>query len=635
MCSIMEVSAVPLASPGVQNLHGVESIAFWSDTMRSRASQLAEIPSFPPDFIHTTPDGVAAAERTICDARAALRAQIEREAAAVRLALEELHRACAEREEAMRAALLAVRQQHNSRLTAACLLPEILAIIFSYVSRSFLKKRVWDDEFAVDLRWLAVTHVCQRWRQVAIECPLLWTEIDFSYGHRWTEVFLARSRTAPLTISSILPLTAAGQKNIAQNIGRTCALTVKSSHQVLALVEPATLLHKLELHSAEPLPDDLFSKCAPVLREMQLVTPSPPWKSPLLTNLTHLTMRSSVGHHPYVCPPLDQVFDVLAKMHALEALQLELAMTSADLLRHGTSHSASHRIVSLASIRRLRLLSNLTITRAFLAHLALPSQVHVRCDIISTAGPVRDIAAVLSTVQASIKHDTASKKPISIVELDIKENNEVARDRQTFDLEARAWQKSRNDKPSITVRFVPQTGTGRNRGRRVSSTLKAFSSKHLKTLYISCDNEDPAWMDIVGDTPRLGCVVAGGKAASTLCNALRPSDTGAAEAPAGNSPQLLLLPALSHLTIRVDKAFGTGSPLADTLPMSLAERARLGCLLKELTLDAEGGELPMAWIYGLKAAVPGMVVNWRDEGRCQNSEEGLVGFATRLMGGLV
>ncbi|KAI0051988.1 hypothetical protein FA95DRAFT_1451575, partial [Auriscalpium vulgare] len=114
-----------------------------------------------------------------------------------------------ERDAALAARLLPGRQQHNNCLTIVRLPPEILTIIFMHVSppevRCDWADRVWVDESLADIGWIAITHVCRRWRQVAIGYPLLWTNIDFSYGRAWTQAFLSRARSAPLSITSRKP----------------------------------------------------------------------------------------------------------------------------------------------------------------------------------------------------------------------------------------------------------------------------------------------------------------------------------------------------------------------------------------------------------------------------------------------
>ncbi|KAF8478926.1 hypothetical protein DFH94DRAFT_32984 [Russula ochroleuca] len=46
---------------------------------------------------------------------------------------------------------------------------------------------------------LQISHVCRAWRDSALQCPLLWTNILFC-PPEWTAIMLERSRTAPLTV---------------------------------------------------------------------------------------------------------------------------------------------------------------------------------------------------------------------------------------------------------------------------------------------------------------------------------------------------------------------------------------------------------------------------------------------------
>ncbi|KAH9057099.1 hypothetical protein EDB83DRAFT_2203306, partial [Lactarius deliciosus] len=46
---------------------------------------------------------------------------------------------------------------------------------------------------------LRVSHVCRAWRNAAVHCSLLWTNILF-HPPEWTALMLHRARTAPLTV---------------------------------------------------------------------------------------------------------------------------------------------------------------------------------------------------------------------------------------------------------------------------------------------------------------------------------------------------------------------------------------------------------------------------------------------------
>ncbi|EIW79604.1 hypothetical protein CONPUDRAFT_166352 [Coniophora puteana RWD-64-598 SS2] len=50
------------------------------------------------------------------------------------------------------------------------------------------------------LDWVQVTHVCQRWRAIALGCPSLWSHFVF-LSSDWAKEILSRAGTSPLTIS--------------------------------------------------------------------------------------------------------------------------------------------------------------------------------------------------------------------------------------------------------------------------------------------------------------------------------------------------------------------------------------------------------------------------------------------------
>jgi hypothetical protein len=61
---------------------------------------------------------------------------------------------------------------------------------------------VWTLPFQV-----RVSHVCRKWRRIALDCPLLWTSITFheSYPFSESEAWLHRSKQCPLDISLDIP----------------------------------------------------------------------------------------------------------------------------------------------------------------------------------------------------------------------------------------------------------------------------------------------------------------------------------------------------------------------------------------------------------------------------------------------
>ncbi|KAI0302943.1 hypothetical protein BC826DRAFT_883574, partial [Russula brevipes] len=89
-----------------------------------------------------------------------------------------------------------LRRKKNERAPISQLPVEILIQVFSYYAASDRHPHV---RFRTPPQWLAVTHVCQRWRDAALTCPSLWVDM-ISTNFRWTEEMLERSRDLPIHI---------------------------------------------------------------------------------------------------------------------------------------------------------------------------------------------------------------------------------------------------------------------------------------------------------------------------------------------------------------------------------------------------------------------------------------------------
>lgn len=84
-----------------------------------------------------------------------------------------------------------LQRRLSSSLAISRLPPEMLYRIFIMAA---------SDEVAAP-RWFAFSQVCQRWRAVALGCPMLWTTIDFSWGTSQVEEFLVRSKQLLLSVT--------------------------------------------------------------------------------------------------------------------------------------------------------------------------------------------------------------------------------------------------------------------------------------------------------------------------------------------------------------------------------------------------------------------------------------------------
>lgn len=88
-------------------------------------------------------------------------------------------------------ALACDRQLLNALSIIGSLPEEVLIIIFKFhIKHTPLQVR---DAFDTSIR---LTHVCSRWRSIAVACPSLWNEINI-FWPAWAKVFARRSLQLP------------------------------------------------------------------------------------------------------------------------------------------------------------------------------------------------------------------------------------------------------------------------------------------------------------------------------------------------------------------------------------------------------------------------------------------------------
>ena len=174
------------------------------------------------------------------------------------------------------------KYRRNALAPISRLPPETLAEIFSLLSFS-----ADDSESVPYLAWIHVTHVCHRWREIAIYSPYLWGHINFTEVTLpgLTEI-LARAKMSPLHFEAddITPLNEARfnafGRQLEAHISHTRHLSISGEFQTVLerLVSPAPALVSLSLRKrSDPytlpqrnIPGSLFSGTAPMLTRLEL-----------------------------------------------------------------------------------------------------------------------------------------------------------------------------------------------------------------------------------------------------------------------------------------------------------------------------------------------------------------------------
>jgi hypothetical protein len=248
----------------------------------------------------------------------------------------------------------------NERALVSRLPVEIIIQIFSYCPASDLYPHV---RHRPPPPWLAVTHVCRRWRNAALSCPFLWVEI-ISTNFNWTVAMLDRSKDLPIHVSvddggnAQMPCEIRTARLLFSKIHRMQSLAMTCAHAIFTCVsslfeaEAAPLLQELiitNFHPSHPLDlvvRPLFSGKTPSLQFLSLYRCRVLWSSPLLRcDLVYLSISHVPPDHR---PHLGQVLEVLKRLTRLECLQLDEALPI-----HITSPNES--TTSILSVERLPL----------------------------------------------------------------------------------------------------------------------------------------------------------------------------------------------------------------------------------------------------------------------------------------
>jgi hypothetical protein len=235
---------------------------------------------------------------------------------------------------------------------------EILIQVFTYYSASDRRPHV---RFRTPPPWLAVTHVCQRWRHAALSSPILWVDI-ISTNFKWTVEMLERSGDLPIHIAvddggNVQTPCEVGSARLlfskihrAQSLVMTCADRLLACMDILFDAEAAPLLQDLTLTNLHPssavdlAERPLFSGRTPSLQFLSLHHCRVLWSSPLFQcDLVYL----SISHVPHQHRShLQQLLEVLKSLARLECLQLDEALPI-----HIPSPTES--LTSLLSVERL------------------------------------------------------------------------------------------------------------------------------------------------------------------------------------------------------------------------------------------------------------------------------------------
>jgi hypothetical protein len=273
-----------------------------------------------------------------------------------------------------------LRQLLNER---ACPLNRLPAELLARVLY-FCMPLNWGINDAALRRFMALTNVCSRWREVALNTPALWAQAP-CFQPELTSMVLERAKQAPLSIVCTRSWAeySYGKPHMEslyemlglfQNLHRVQFLQMACERPVLfvdalkvALQQPAPLLEHLDLNGIMPIsgsfPEVPFGGQAPRLRHLALRNWQLPPASLSIPWLRYLYLGS-------VKASLQSLMRLLSALPNLESLQVLDCMSSetgTPDLNTGSTH------VELSSLRSLDITDNAASVVGLMQHLSANS----------------------------------------------------------------------------------------------------------------------------------------------------------------------------------------------------------------------------------------------------------------------
>jgi len=304
-----------------------------------------------------------------------------------------------------------LKLRRNALVPISRLPPEVLEPIFSFLFLPDKHERPTTGGKPDSLAWLRVSHVCHRWREIALNQPRFWSRINFNtLTFTGATQVLSRSKMAPLELTANLCKAdfiwvTAFRKQLEANISRISQLDITANQYTLngifsAFVSPAPILESLSviveyvtpggmsISASTSLPRSLFDYAVPRLSSLKLDQCKISWKSPLLK-----TLRTLELNNVYRRPSLEVWLDAMDQMTQLESLIAHSATPEAPPL--GTTVSEPTRVITHPSLTQLHLVAPARDCAFALSHLELPSLKVVGIHANSEDSEGEDVLAVI------------------------------------------------------------------------------------------------------------------------------------------------------------------------------------------------------------------------------------------------
>ncbi|KAJ7260353.1 hypothetical protein B0H12DRAFT_381037 [Mycena haematopus] len=243
-----------------------------------------------------------------------------------------------------------------------------------------------ESDALFNLKWTKIIYVCRHWHALAQAAHPLWSFIDFSGGASADRLYeqITHSGAAPLSLKMTLydgwytdlilshseRIRELELSGIAKHVYEV--ITKLPDHKFPMLsslsLDPSYDREELPADFVQALPDVLFDGRLPSLRKLTLKSIAFP--SPLLSDLTTISLSECTNLFTSLPPSFDDLLDMLNSSPRLSSLRL-------DLSNPPTPHQ-DYPVVDLPELDWLRLSGDVASCAALLDHLRFPPQTSIR-----------------------------------------------------------------------------------------------------------------------------------------------------------------------------------------------------------------------------------------------------------------
>ncbi|KAJ8084901.1 hypothetical protein PM082_003678 [Marasmius tenuissimus] len=269
--------------------------------------------------------------------------------------------------------------------------------------------------------------VCRLWRAVAMNTPTMWSKPNFCWP-KWVRETMKYSKSIPLDIQWTSSYSVPEQRQldvlfeVVEECSRVASLDFisRSAPDLTTLlskmVRPAPHVHFIRLetlyeHDFFVIPDNFLGKDAPRLTHFQIRGCSVPWGSPILRNLTTL----SIGRARFDgrSPSLEDVSETLQAAPMLETVDLSdfLPLAASTSLPRDTK-------IDLPRLKCLHLSSRAIVVATLLHHMSFPTSASIRMTVHQLDNSQDSLVEALSSLFSNPSTATNHSRTVRTLVLD-------------------------------------------------------------------------------------------------------------------------------------------------------------------------------------------------------------------------